>query len=96
MDMDTLDRAAVTLGIGLMTVGIAVLGLVETLTGKPFNPTPVTNDAGAVVAAPTVDPALRTGLVVAGLLVLGAWGLYRVAGSEVPAGEQADTGTTAD
>jgi hypothetical protein len=48
----------------------------------------MTNEAGEVVATPVVDPTLRTGLVVAGLLVLFVWGLYKLAMPAV-AGEEA-------
>lgn len=78
-DMDTIDRAATLLGTGLMFLGIVVLGIVETFTGEPFGAAPLTNEAGEVIAQPTVDPAIRTGLVVAGLVVLGIWGLYKMA-----------------
>jgi hypothetical protein len=78
-DIDTIDRVAMGLGGGLMLVGVVVLGLVEVLAGPPYGAAPVTNDAGEVVATPMVDPALRTGLVIAGLVVLFLWGLYRMA-----------------
>jgi hypothetical protein len=62
-----------------MLIGIVLLGIVEILAGKPYGASPVTNDAGEIVATPMVDPALRTGLVIAGLVILGLWGLYRMA-----------------
>ena len=74
----TVDRIALALSGTLATLGIVVLGLVETFTGKPFGATPLTNDAGEIVATPTVDPQLRTGVVIAGLVVFALWGGYRV------------------
>lgn len=48
--------------------------VVELLDGPPYGAAPVTNDAGEVVATPLVDPTLRTGFVIAGLVVLFVWG----------------------
>jgi len=82
--MDTTDTAALALGYGLALVGIVVLGGVEVAAGEPFGAAPITDEAGDVVATPAVDPALRTGLVLAGLAVLALWGGYRMA-TAVPA-----------
>jgi hypothetical protein len=76
---DTLDRLAVATSGALLTLGVVVLGLVEVLAGKPYGAAPMTNDAGEVVATPMIDPTIRTGLVILGFVVLGVWGLYRVA-----------------
>jgi hypothetical protein len=76
-NIDTIDKAAMLVSGGLIMLGIVVLGLVETLAGKPYGASPVTNDAGEIVATPMIDPALRTGLVILGLVVLLLWGLYR-------------------
>ena len=84
-DFDTIDRVATGLGFALMLLGIAVLGVVEILAGEPYGAAPATNDAGEVVATPMVDPTLRTGLVILGLLVLLLWGVYRMA---TPEGER--------
>lgn len=78
-DVDAIDRAAMGLSGALMLLGIVVLGVVETLAGKPYGAAPLTNEAGEVIATPFVDPTLRTGLVVAGLVVLLLWGLYKLA-----------------
>lgn len=43
----------------------------------------ITNDAGEVIASPTIDSTIRTGLAIAGLLVLAAWGLYRLAAPQL-------------
>jgi len=77
-DTDPVETAAMALSGGLMLLGIVLLGLVETLAGPPYGASPVTNDAGEVVATPLIDPAIRTGLVIAGLLVLALYGLYRL------------------
>ena len=79
----TIDRVSMLLGGGLVLLGIVVLGIVEVLAGEPYGAAPITNDAGAVVATPFVDPNLRTGLVILGLLVLLLWGLYRMASPSV-------------
>jgi len=73
-----IDKAAMALSGGLMLLGVVVLGIVEILTGKPYSAAPLTNDAGEVIATPMVDPTLRTGLVLAGLLVLALYGGYRL------------------
>jgi len=73
-----IDKAAMALSGGLMLLGVVVLGIVEILAGKPYGAAPLTNDAGEVIATPMVDPTLRTGLVLAGLLVLALYGGYRL------------------
>lgn len=73
-----IDRLAMGLSGALVLLGVVVLGLVELLDGAPFGAAPVTNDAGAIVATPLVDPNIRTGLVILGLLVLLLWGIYRM------------------
>lgn len=78
-NFDAIDRAAMLLSGALMLLGIVVLGIVELLAGKPYGAAPLTNDAGEVVATPFVDPNIRTGLVILGLVVLLLWGLYRLA-----------------
>jgi hypothetical protein len=88
---DALDRAALAISGALMLIGIVVLGIVEILAGKPYGASPVTNDAGEIVATPMVDPALRTGVVIAGLVLLLVWGLYRMA---LPPTEDTDTRET--
>lgn len=75
---DIIDRAAMALSAGLMLLGIVVLGVVEILAGQPYSPAPITNDAGEVVATPLIDPTLRTGLVLAGIAVLGLYAAYRL------------------
>jgi hypothetical protein len=93
-DFNTIDRLAVALSGGLMLLGIVVLGIVEILAGKPYGAAPLTNDAGEVVANPAVDPTIRTGLVILGLVVLLLWGLYRMATPDVDS-ERSESGVTA-
>lgn len=94
---DTVDRIALGVSGALATIGIVVSGVVEIVAGEPYGAAPVTNDAGEVVATPAVDPTIRTGLVIAALVVLLVWGLYRVATAEPErAGEATDGHTTAD
>jgi hypothetical protein len=90
-NIDTIDKAAMAISGGLILLGIVVLGMVETLAGKPYGASPILNDAGEVVATPLIDPALRTGLVLLGLMVLLVWGLYRYA--MAPIGDVEPTGT---
>ncbi len=79
---DTIDKAMLGISGALTLLGIVVLGIVEILAGKPYGASPVeqTNEAGEVVNTiyPAVDPTIRTGLVIAGLLVLLVWGVYRM------------------
>ncbi|MDS0258387.1 hypothetical protein NDI56_03055 [Haloarcula sp. S1CR25-12] len=90
---DIIEKAAMALGGGLVALGIVGLGVVELLAGKPYGAAPLTNEAGAVLATPAVDPAVRTGLVLAGLVVLGLYGAYTAATAEATGEEQ---GTAAD
>ncbi|MEZ3143836.1 hypothetical protein [Halobaculum sp. MBLA0143] len=94
---DTVDRIALGVSGALATIGIVVSGVVEIVAGEPYGAAPVTNDAGEVVATPAVDPTIRTGLVIAALVVLLVWGLYRVATTEPDQpSETADGHVTAD
>lgn len=90
------DRAALTLSGALMLLGIAVLGVVEILAGQPYGAAPLTNDAGEVIATPLVDPNLRVGLVVLGLVVLFAWSVYRMVGTDVEDVDHRETDVVAD
>lgn len=91
-----IDKAAQALGGALILLGVVVLGLIETLAGPPYGAAPTTNDAGEVIATPLVDPALRTGLVLLGLVVLFAWGLYEIYTPAVEGGETTVAEVTAD
>lgn len=77
-DFGAIDRAALAISGALMLFGVVVLGIFEVLAGQPYGAAPVTNDAGEIVANPAIDPNLRTGLFILGLVVLLLWGLYRM------------------
>ncbi|MFC7070109.1 hypothetical protein [Halobaculum lipolyticum] len=79
--LDIVEKVAMAFSAGTILVGIVGLGIVEILAGQPYGAAPVTNDAGEVVATPAVDPAVRTGLVILGLVVLFGLGLYRMVGT---------------
>jgi hypothetical protein len=92
---DIIDKAAMALSGGLIVLGTVVLGIVEILAGQPYSPVPLTNDAGEIVATPMIDPTIRTGLVLAGIAVLGVYAAYTLV---TPAPEETGTGreVTAD
>jgi len=73
------DRIAMGLSGALILLGVVVMGMLEVLAGPPYGAAPTTNDAGEIVATPMIDPTLRTGLVIAGILVLAVWGAYKLA-----------------
>jgi hypothetical protein len=79
-------------GGSLIVIGTVVLGLIETFVGNP-SPVAVTTESGELIAAPTVPPEVRAGLVGLGLLVWGLYGVYKLAAPT--SGETAPTGTTA-
>ena len=93
---DKIQQAAMALGGGLIALGIVGLGIVEILAGKPYGAAPLTNEAGAVIATPAVDPVLRTGLVLAGLAVLGLYGAYAALTAAEAANERVAAETMAD
>lgn len=92
---DIIDKAAMALSAGLMLLGVVGMGLLELLVGAPYSPVPVTNEAGEVVATPLISPQIRTGVVLAGLAVLGLYAAYKVV---TPLAEDATSGheTVAD
>jgi hypothetical protein len=92
----TIDKAALALSGGLITLGVVVLGVVELLAGQPYGAAPLTNDAGDVLATPAVDPVLRTGLVLLGLLVLLGWGVLRMLTAPAEEVERRETDVAAD
>jgi hypothetical protein len=71
------------------------MGILEILAGQPYSPVPITNDAGEVVATPLISPQIRTGVVLAGLAVLGLYAAYKIV---TPLTDDAKTGheTVAD
>ncbi len=69
------DRIAMTLGGGLLLIGIAVMGFINVAGGAPHVPV---EEEGTIVATPIVAPELRAIVVAAGLAVWFGYGLYRV------------------
>jgi len=92
---DIIDKAAMALSAGLMLLGTVGMGILEILVGPPYSPVPMTNDAGEVVATPLISPQVRTGVVLAGIAVLGLYAAYKIA---TPLADGAATGreTVAD
>jgi hypothetical protein len=56
----------------------------------------MTNDAGDVIATPMIDPTVRTGLVIAGLVVMLVWGVYKMLATDMDTTDTQNTYTTAD
>ena len=81
----TVDRIAMVLGGGLILVGIAVMGLINVISGAPHLPV---EEEGAIVATPVVAPELRAGLVAVGLAVWFVYGLYTL--TSPPADDRRD------
>ncbi|GAB3694018.1 hypothetical protein [Halorubrum pallidum] len=94
-NIDIIDRAAMVLSAGLMLLGIVGMGIVEILAGQPYSPVPMTDEAGEVVATPLISPQIRTGVVLAGVAVLGVYAAYKIV---VPVPEDGRSGheTVAD
>lgn len=86
---DIIDKAAMALSAGLMLLGIVGMGIIELLAGAPYSPVPITNEAGEVVATPLISPQIRTGVVLAGIAVLGLYAAYKIA---TPLAEDARAG----
>jgi hypothetical protein len=90
------DKVAMALSGALILLGVVVLGLVEVLAGQPYGAAPLTNDAGEVIATPMIDPNIRTGLVIAGLVVMLVWGVYKMVATDLDTTETGDAYVTAD
>ena len=75
---DIIQKAAMALSAGLMLLGLVGMGILEILAGQPYSPVPITNEAGEVVATPLISPQLRTGVVLAGVAVLGLYAAYKI------------------
>lgn len=92
---DIVDKVALAVGAALMLLGVVILGLIEVIAGQPYGAAPLTNEAGEVIATPAIDPVVRTGLVILGLVVLLLWGVYRAITVDLPA-DRTPTEVTAD
>lgn len=73
---DTLDKAVMGLSGGLIVLGVVGGGLVEFLAGPPYVPT---TESGEVLTAAAVAPNVRAALVLAALLVLFVYAVYKLA-----------------
>ncbi|MFB6105135.1 MAG: hypothetical protein ABEJ57_08695 [Halobacteriaceae archaeon] len=76
-NFNTIDRLVLATSGALMLIGIVGLGLIEVLDGPPYAPA-VPNQAGDVVYG-TFGPDIRTGIVMAGIILLGLYGIYKLA-----------------
>lgn len=76
-DYDTIDEAALAIGLGLILLGSVVIGFFETILGSAHT-LKQTNEAGDVVAHTSFSPHLRAYIIALGILVVLVWGLYRV------------------
>lgn len=85
---DTIDKVAMYLSGGLLLLGVVVTGLMETLAGQPYTPT---DEQGNVLSSAVIEPNIRTALVVAGLLVLGTYAVYKLAATDNPVAKAAST-----
>jgi len=81
-NFNMIDRLVMATSGALMLIGVVGLGLIEVVDGSPYGPI-VTNQAGEVVGYGTFGPDIRTGLVMAGIIILGLYGIYKLA---TPAG----------
>ncbi|SEW15972.1 hypothetical protein [Halobacterium jilantaiense] len=72
---DTIDKVAMYLSGGLLLLGVVVTGLIETLAGQPYSPV---NNEGEILDAAVFAPNIRTALVVAALLVLLLYAIYKL------------------
>lgn len=86
----TADRIAMLLGGGLVLLGTAVLGLVNTLAGAPTMPVV---EEEMIVAEPLVSPDLRASLIALGLLVWLVVAIYKV--TQAPSVEVTEAPETA-
>jgi hypothetical protein len=75
---DIIRKASMALSAGLMLLGLVGMGIIEILAGAPYSPVPMTNEAGDVVATPLISPEIRTGVILAGIAVLGLYAAYTV------------------
>jgi len=74
-DETVMDQIAMALGGGLIVLGVVVLGLVESLSGPPRSPIA----DGEIASGLTVDPNIRAGLILVGVIVLLVYAIYAFA-----------------
>jgi hypothetical protein len=73
-NLTTADRIAMYVGGGLLLVGVFLIGLIEMALGSTH---PVTNE-GQVPHELLIDPQIRSYIMIAGLLIMGLYAIYRV------------------
>lgn len=73
-DVTTVDKFALYLGGGLVVFGIVGLGLLEMVAGAPH---PVTGE-GQIVHEALVPIAIRSYIILAGLLLWGGLAIFRI------------------
>ncbi len=88
----TADKLAMYVGGGLILFGAVVIGVVETLFGSPHA---VTGE-GQIVHEALVPLEIRSGIILAGLLVWMLYAIYKLAGTEPGAETTEPTTETAD
>lgn len=76
-DYDPIDEAALVLGLGLVVVGSAVIGVFETLLGS-VHITKRISGVGVVIFHTSFSPHLRASIIALGFLILFMWGVSRV------------------
>ncbi|WP_136688187.1 hypothetical protein [Halorhabdus amylolytica] len=70
------DKVAMALGGGLIILGVVVLGLLESIAGRSAGPV---NGDGAVPDTVLIDPTIRAGLILVGVIVLLLYAMYAFA-----------------
>ncbi|WEL16566.1 MULTISPECIES: hypothetical protein [unclassified Halorhabdus] len=77
------DQIAMAVGGGLLLVSVFVMGLIEVITGSPYNPVREVVEGGrsmiVVNEAATFGPYIRGLLLTLGLVVLGVFAIYAFA-----------------
>jgi cytochrome b561 len=72
--LTTADRIAMYVGGGLVLIGVVLIGLIEMVAGTTH---PVSGE-GQIVHEALVALHLRSYIILAGLLIMGLYAVYRV------------------
>ena len=89
--LTTVDRYGMYIGGGLIVLGVVVIGLLEMLLGSPH---PVSGE-GQIVHEALVPLAIRSYIILAGLVVLGLTAIYNLTSGE-PVEQTQETQQLAD
>ena len=73
-DLTAVDKIALYLGGGLIVVGVVGIGLLEMAIGAPH---PVTGE-GQIVHEALIPLAVRSYMILLGMLLWGGYGIFRV------------------